>query len=377
MNTSNYKDEFNQLNKIAKSYSLYSLKDTLLFANNSKFKLPNLNNIPQYHNIVGLINFRLNDLENSILDFEKAINLDPNFYSAYYNLGLLFFKTKNLKKSYSFLNKAIIIKNDYKLARDKIIEILSFYEPNDENSNFISDIDQKVKQVPYEIDFSKEITDQQIINYFNNCKKVVLKDLKDLSYNKVQIYRTKSINLNCERHKAIFFKYNSIPTYCFECYKVVIESKNLYDLLKMSLIFDQITYFHKFNRKNMIDKKSGTDIFKSIIYCQSLEEVFKVENETKKILSIYFDGQILIESKRGCHEYASKYPEYKKIFKKKSEMMPMPKEWIDNEKKYDLENTKDGVENSGVCHDTINGFSLNNFLVMNNWFDDQKILKKN
>ena len=373
MNASNYKDEFNQLNKIVKSYNLNSMKDTLLFANNSKFKLPNLNNIPQYHNIVGLINLRLNDLENSILDFEKAINLDPNFYSAYYNLGLLFFKTKDLKKSYSFLNKAIIIKNDYKLARDKIIEILSFYEPNDENSNFISDIDQKVKQVPYEIDFSKEITDQQIINYFKNCKKVVLKDLKDLSYNKVQIYRTKSINLNCERHKAIFFKYNSIPKYCFECYKVVIESKNFYDLLKMSLIFDQITYFHKFNRKNMIDKKSGTDIFKSIIYCQSLQEVFQVENETKKILSIYFDGQILIESKRGCHEYASKYPEYKKIFKKKSEMMPMPKEWIDNEKKYDLENTKDGVENSGVCHDTINGFSLNNFLVMNNWFDDQKI----
>ena len=151
MNTLNYKDEFNQLNKIIKSYSQNSLKDSLLLANNSKFKLPNLNNIPQYHNIVGLINFRLNDLENSILDFEKAINLDPNFYSAYYNLGLLFFKTKDLKKSYNFLNKAIIIKNDYKLARDKIIEILSFYEPDKENSNFISYIDKKVKQVPYKI----------------------------------------------------------------------------------------------------------------------------------------------------------------------------------------------------------------------------------
>ena len=373
MNTSNYKDEFNQLNKIAKSYSLYSLKDTLLFANNSKFKLPNLNNIPQYHNIVGLINFRLNDLENSILDFEKAINLDPNFYSAYYNLGLLFFKTKNLKKSYSFLNKAIIIKNDYKLARDKIIEILSFYEPEDKNSNYISDINNKIKKVPYEIDFSTEITDLQIINYLKNCKKVVLKNLDDLSYNKVQIYRTKSINLNCERHKAIFFKYNSIPKYCFECYKVVIESKNFYDLLKMSLIFDQISYFHKFNRKNMIDKKSENDIFKSIIYCQSLEEVFQVEKETKNILSIYFDDQIYIESKRGCHEYALKYPEYKKIFKNKSEMMSMPNEWLDNEKKYDLENTKDGEENLGVTHDTKKGISLNNFLVMNNWFNNQKI----
>ena len=230
MSTSNYKDEFNQLNKIVKSYSLNSLKDTLLFANNSKFKLPNLNNIPQYHNIVGLINFRLNDLENSILDFEKAINLDPNFYSAYFNLGLLFFKTKDLKKSYNFLNKAIIIKNDYKLARDKIIEILSFYEPEDEFSNSIVNLNNKIKQVPFKIDFSKKITDLQIINYFKSCKKVVSQNLEDLSYNKVQIYRNKSINLNCERHKAIFSKYNSIPKYCFECYKVVIESKNFYDL---------------------------------------------------------------------------------------------------------------------------------------------------
>ena len=40
----------------------------------------------------------------------------------------------------------------------------------------------------------------------------------------------------------------------------------------------------------------------------------------------------------------------------------MPNEWLDNEKKYDLENTKDGIENSGVSHDTIKGISLNNFL---------------
>ena len=156
MDTSNYKDEFNQLNKIVKSYNLNPLKDSLLFANASKSKLPNLDYIPQYHNIVGLINFRLNDLEKSILDFEKAINLNPNFYSAYYNLGLLFFKTENLKKSYSFLNKAITIKQDYKLARDKLIEILSFYEPEDGEANFITDMHKKIKQVPIRINFSKK-----------------------------------------------------------------------------------------------------------------------------------------------------------------------------------------------------------------------------
>tara|TARA_Y100000816_G_scaffold194865_1_gene142365 strand:- start:3531 stop:4658 length:1128 start_codon:yes stop_codon:yes gene_type:complete len=373
MNTSNYKDEFNQLNKIVKSYNLNPLKDSLLFANASKSKLPNLDNIPQYHNIVGLINFRLNDLEKSILHFEKAINLNPNFYSAYYNLGLLFFKTENLKKSYSFLNKAITIKQDYKLARNKLIEILSFYEPKDGEGNFITDMHKKIKQVPIRINFSKKITDQQIVNYFKNCKKIIRKDIEDISYNKVQIYRTKSINLNCERHKAIFFKYNSIPKYCFECYKVVIVSKNFYDLLKMTLIFDHVTYFQNFNRKNMIDKKLKTDIFKSIIYCQSLEEVYQVEKETKNILTVYFDNQISIESKRGCHEYALKYPEYKKIFKNKSDMMSMPNKWIDNEIEYDLENSKDGTENLGVSHDTRKGISLNNFLIINNWFNDQKI----
>ena len=141
----------------------------------------------------------------------------------------------------------------------------------------------------------------------------------------------------------------------------------------MTLIFDHVTYFQNFNRKNMIDKKSKTDIFKSIIYCQSLEEVYQVEKETKNILTVYFDNQISIESKRGCHEYALKYPEYKKIFKNKSDMMSMPNKWIDNEIEYDLENSKDGTENLGVSHDTRKGISLNNFLIINNWFNDQKI----
>ena len=71
-----------------------------------------------------------------------------------------------------------------------VIEILSFYEPKNEETNFITEIDKKIKQVHCKIDFSKKITDQKIINYFKNCKKVVQKDLEDISYNKVQIYRT-------------------------------------------------------------------------------------------------------------------------------------------------------------------------------------------
>ncbi len=373
MDKQNYKNEFAQINKIIECHNTNPSKEALLLANYSKEKYPYLKNMAQFHNILGLINFKLSDFEKSILNFEKSIHINPNFYPGYYNLGLAYFNTSELDKSYKFLIKSIHIKKDYKLARDKIIELLSFYEPNFFTDNEIFNLDQKIKKVPLNIDFSKKISDHEIIDYFIKCKKIVYKTLKNLSYNKFQIFRKKSIFLNCERHKKIFFKYNSIPKFCFECFKVVIESKNIYDLLKVSLLFDQTTFFSNFNRKNMIDKKYNNDIFKSIIYCTSLEQVLEVEKKTEIILSKYFENDYLVKSKRGCHEYEVKYPEYTKISENKTELMLFPEKWINNEKKFDEENTKDGLEKKIEVHNTIKGNSLHNFLIINNWFEDQKL----
>ena len=373
MDKQNYKNEFAQINKIIECHNTNSSKEALLLANYSKEKYPNLKNMAQFHNILGLINFKLSDFEKSILDFEKSIHINPNFYPGYYNLGLAYFNTSELDKSYKFLIKSIHIKKDYKLARDKIIELLSFYEPNFSTDNEIFNLDQNIKKVPLNIDFSKKISDHEIINYFIKCKKIVNKTLKNLSYNKFQIFRKKSIFLNCERHKKIFFKYNSIPKFCFECFKVVIESKNIYDLLKVSLLFDNTTFFSNFNRKNMIDKKSKNDVFKSIIYCTSLEQVLEVEKKTEIILNKYFENDYLVKSKRGCHEYEVKYPEYTKISENKTELMYFPEKWINNEKKFDEENTKDGLEKKIDVHNTIKGNSLHNFLIINNWIEDQKL----
>ena len=373
MDKQNYKNEFAQINKIIECQNTSTSKEALLLANYSKEKYPNLKNMAQFHNILGLINFKLSDFEKSILDFEKSIDINPNFYPGYYNLGLAYFNTSELEKSYKFLLKSIDIKKDYKLARDKIIELLSFYEPNFYTDNEIFNLDQKIKKVPLNIDFSKKIYDREIIDYFIKCKKIVYKTLKNLSYNKFQIFRKKSIFLNCERHKKIFFKYNSIPKFCFECFKVVIESKNIYDLLKVSLLFDQITFFSNFNRKNMIDKKSHNDVFKSIIYCTSFEQVLEVEKKTEIILNKYFENDYLVKSKRGCHEYEVKYPEYTKISENKTELMNFPEKWLNNEKKFDEENTKDGLEKKIEVHNTIKGNSLHNFLIINNWAKDQKL----
>ena len=55
------------------------------------------------------------------------------------------------------------------------------------------------------------------------------------------------------------------------------------------------------------------------------------------------------------------------------ELMNFPEKWLNNEKKFDEENTKDGLEKKIEVHNTIKGNSLHNFLIINNWVKDQKL----
>ena len=370
MKNSNLNDEYIQLDKIVQSYNQNSLKQSLFLANYSKSQFPKLNDIPIFHNIIGLINLRLKDWEESISNFEAAIKLNPNFVEGYYNLGLAFFDIGDLEKSYNYLLKAINIKRDYKKARNKIIELLTFYQPKNSSDNYLFQLNKKIQETPYNIDFSNKISDEKILDYYNRCKKIVTENLEDLSYNKYQIFRRKSVFRHCERHKGIFNKYNTISKYCFNCFKVVIKSKNLLDLIKISIIFDQISYFYNFTRKCIVDKRYSDISYKSLIYCSSVEQVYDIEKNTKNILSKIIDNEIEIEGKRGCSEFALSYPNYKKIYKDESKLMSYPEDWMINEKKFDEDNQKDNVSSNRIVPDTVTGGSLNNFLIINNWLDD-------
>ena len=370
MNYSDFTNEREQINKILQSYNQNSLKQSLFLANYSKSQFPKLESMPIFHNIIGLINLRLKDWKKSISNFETAIKLNSNFVEAYYNLGITHFDIGNLEKSYNNLVKAIGIKKDYKKARNKIIELLTYYTPKNNPDNYITDLNQKIKETPYNIDFSKKILDEQITDYYSRCKKIVKENLKDFSYNKYQIFRRKSVYLNCERHKSIFKKYNTIPNYCFDCFKVIIKSKNLLDLIKVALVFDEVGYFFNFNRKSIVDKRYGDISYKSVIYCSNIKQVYDLENNTRRILSKIIDQKIIIESKRGCSEFALAYPKYKEIYEDKSKLMSYPEEWFDNEKKFDDENVKDNAENNRIINDSLAGGSLNNYLIINNWLND-------
>ena len=92
----------------------------------------------------------------------------------------MYFNTKDLKNSYNNLIKALNLKKDYKLARDKIIELLSYYKPDNNNENQLLDLNKKIFNIPCKIDFTKKISDSHVIDYFKKCKKIVSKNFLSL-----------------------------------------------------------------------------------------------------------------------------------------------------------------------------------------------------
>ena len=55
-----------------------------------------------------------------------------------------------------------------------------------------------------------------------------------------QIHKRNGENLNCDRHKKVFNKHNIIPKYCFSCFKVQIELKEVSQLIKLFFIFNYL-----------------------------------------------------------------------------------------------------------------------------------------
>jgi len=65
----------------------------------------------------------LNDFYGAIVDYKKAIEINPNFSMAYNNLGWIYFKKKDLVNALKYVNKAIEIDSENSVAFDSKAEI--------------------------------------------------------------------------------------------------------------------------------------------------------------------------------------------------------------------------------------------------------------
>ena len=358
--------------------------------------------IPLIHNILGMINNDLCNFDESLKCFAIAIELKPDFAEAHHNLGGMlnylgkfnkatesFNKAIKIKPSYakahksmgSNLNdlgkfdeaiesytKAIEIQPEFKEAKIELINTLTFCNTKIKNSNPLVVTNKLLQNTTFDYTLDKKISDNDLTNCLQKCNEIVKKNIKNFEYDSTQIFRRNKIDLNCERHFKIFNKFNAIPKYCFSCFKIQIEPKNVYDLIKLFFIFDKIDLPNNNIKKCMIEMRPeipGT--YKGFVYCSSLEDAQEIQKILSTVLYNQISKNISLKIKRGCSEFGIAYPEYKEIKKNKNEWMKYKEEWKSKEKALDDRLHKRVNSKERVLEYSLSGITLNDILVIRNW----------
>lgn len=141
----------------------------------------------------------------------------------------------------------------------------------------------------------------------------------------------------CSRHLSVFDKFNIIPRYCFDCYKVYVEPRTVLELFKLLIVFDRIKLPNDCTRKCMVEVREGiSGAYKGYIYCRSIEEGREVSDIVSGVVSRDISHNISVSLKRGCSEYALTYPEYAQI-KQDEDAVQYNPEWEKYEELADRE----------------------------------------
>lgn len=131
----------------------------------------------------------------------------------------------------------------------------------------------------------------------------------------------------CIRQMAVFKHYQVIPKYCFECYKVLVTPRNVIELFKLLRVFETIELPLDNSRKCMVERRSYcSGAYKGFLYCRGVEDGKVVQKLVRKAVSEAIAPQLSVALKRGCSEYAQKYPDFAQV-KSTGAVMHYQEEW--------------------------------------------------
>ena len=170
----------------------------------------------------------------------------------------------------------------------------------------------------------------------------------------------------CNQYKAIFNHSNIIPKYCFSCYKVYIEPRNVLELFKLMMIFNQLNLPDDNTRKAIVEiRPEIPGSYKGFIYSQQIDQAEELLNMAQIIVAEKISNKIPISIKRGCSEFAIPYPEFAHVEHGKTSMA-YNDDWQQQE---DLA-SKDLVIQSNPIEndiDIIDTYSLKDYKTMIAW----------
>ena len=318
-------------------------------------------------NLHGVVLIALNNWKISKKYFLNSIKINNNFAEGYNNLGLYEFNLGDLEKSLENFLIAIKLKPDYENAHNNILKILTYFKPKKNKDNPYVLTNDLISKIKFKYDQNKKMNDSEITNFYKKSFDIIHLNLKKIESKETQIYRHNYEHLDCNRYFKVFNEFNAIPKFCFSCFKVIVETKTILELFKLYFIFDKFNFGFNNSRKLMIESRENVSgNYKGFIYCSSVEEGEKIKKKLKDILMKNIGNDCSISFKRGCSEFALKYPLYKKASINANEMMPYNKTWESKEKIIDNriwnKNSK-----KGIIYPYLIGPSLRDILVMRNW----------
>jgi|AntAceMinimDraft_6_1070360.scaffolds.fasta_scaffold12753_2 hypothetical protein len=365
--------------------------------------------VPFLLNLNGIINIHLNNWDKAIISLNKAISLNEKYVEAYNNLGIAYNNLGNLEDAIKNFSISVKIKNDYSNgynnlgsiyddlgknedaienyskalefnpkhieAQKNLIHILTYYTPTKKNLNSIILTNAGLRKLGNNFNFKDNIKKIDLSTLFKSSNKIIQENIKELTFFESQIYRRNNVDLNCNRHHKVFNEFNIIPKFCFSCFKIQIEPKNVLELFKLFLIFDSLKLPKNNTRKCLVELRPNiSGVYKGLIYCSSMEEVNEILKDITPILKEVVDKKIKIIIRRGCSEFADKHEDYKEINKDALDFMKYKNEWHEKEKIIDINEAKN-KKIKKVFTDSISGLSISDVLVMNNWLNYAKEIK--
>ena len=307
--------------------------------------------------------------KDAIINYKTALNFRPKNPELLNNLGFALKDNGNLEDAIDSFEKALKINPKHYEAQSNLISLLSSYIPKKVSENKIVLTNNKIREISIPKISTTRISDDQILNFYSKSEGYLNRLPAKLSTKLSQVYRRNSTNLNCRRHMSIFNEYNVIPKFCFSCYKVQVEPRNLIDLLKLCLVFDRLNLKNNNTRKCMIELRPEiSGFYKGLIYCSSIDESIDIKKNLNKILSKVISAELTSSIKRGCSEYPLSYPSYKEINFSGPQKMNYNKEWRRIEESNDILNPS--YPKANIM--SISGLNLNDILIMQKWIDYAK-----
>ena len=306
---------------------------------------------------------RLNEYEKSIDDLKIAISLKPNDFKFYNNIARSYQSIGKNDEAIKNFIKSFELNNNSKETIDGLLSILSKTKNfKIYNSNIIIAHNELNKiKIPYNP--NQFIDDEEIKKLLTSTNNILDKYLQNLEFDREQTYRETQLSPNCKRHLKIFKTTSVIPKHCFGCYKIQVEVENVIEIIKLYLVFDKFNFKNNNSRKCMIELRPGiSGKYKGLIFCNSIDESEAILKQMSQILYKNFNKKLNCKIKRGCSEYAIKYPEYNRL---DSNAMKYNSNWNNTEESFDKKNP-DMIFKTKLSP-SINGITLFDALVFRNW----------